>query len=94
MIDRRLFSGIDWMLVGLVLLISLIGVLNIYSATTPYKISGTPYYIKQLNLIMLGMLVGLTICSFDYHILEDLSYWLYGFIVLLLLKLKLVLLYK
>ena len=85
MIDRRLFTNIDWTLVVLVLVISFIGIANIYSATTPYKISGTPYYFKQLNWMMFGLFVALMVSSVDYHILEDLSYWLYGFLVLLLI---------
>ena len=72
------------MLIGLVIVISLLGILNIYSATTPYKVVGTPYYLKQLNWIMFGIFISLIVCSVDYHILEDLSYWLYGFMIVLL----------
>ena len=85
MIDRRLFTNIDWMLIGLVLVISLLGIVNIYSATTPYKVVGEPYYLKQLYWLCFGVFVSLAACSIDYHILEDFSYWLYGFLVLLLL---------
>jgi rod shape determining protein RodA len=85
MIDRRLLTNIDWMLAGLVVAVCLLGILNIYSATTPYKIVGSPYYIKQLNWMLFGMFVALATCSIDYHILEDLSYWLYGFLILLLI---------
>jgi len=84
MIDRRLLTNIDWMLAGLVLAVCLLGILNIYSATTPYKITGSPYYIKQLYWMLFGILIALITCSIDYHILEDLSYWLYGFLILLL----------
>lgn len=84
MIDRRLLTNIDWVLAGLVATICLLGILNIYSATTPYKVIGTAYYIKQIYWMMLGMVISLVACSLDYHILEDLSYWLYGFLVLLL----------
>ncbi len=85
MIDRRLFVNIDWMLLGLVVAVSLLGILNIYSATTPYKITGAPYYLKQFYWMTFGMFIALLICSFDYHLLEDFSYWLYGFLVILLL---------
>ena len=84
MIDRRLLLNIDWVLVGLVTTICMLGILNIYSATTPYKIVGTAYFIKQFYWILLGMSISLLVCSLDYHILEDLSYWLYGFCVFLL----------
>ncbi|RII30542.1 MAG: rod shape-determining protein RodA [Geobacter sp.] len=85
MIDRRLLTNIDWMLAGLTVVICLLGILNIYSATAPYKVVGAPYYIKQFNWMLVGMFVATLACSFDYHILEDLSYWLYGFMLLLLL---------
>jgi len=90
MIDRRLITNIDWVLTGLVVTICLLGILNIYSATTPYKIVGTPYYIKQIYWMLLGISISLAVCSIDYHILEDLSYWSYGLLILLLLAVLLV----
>src|SRR5665647_2649618 len=84
MIDRRLLTKIDWVLVGLVVTVCLFGILNIYSATTPYKIVGTAYYIKQFYWMLVGMTISLLVSSLDYHILEDLSYWFYGFLLLLL----------
>ncbi|MBL0226688.1 MAG: rod shape-determining protein RodA [Geobacteraceae bacterium] len=84
MIDRRLLTNIDWMLAGMVIVVCLLGILNIYSATTTYKIVATPYYIKQLYWLLAGMVIALAVCTLDYHILEDFSYWLYVFVVLLL----------
>lgn len=84
MIDRRLLTNIDWMLIGLVVAISLLGIMNIYSATTPYKIVGASYYLKQFNWLLFGMVVVTVVCSVDYHFLEDFSYWMYGFLILLL----------
>jgi len=84
MIDRRLLINFDWVLAGLVVAVCLLGILNIYSATTPYKVIGTAYYIKQFYWMMMGIIISLTVCCVDYHILEDLSYWFYGFLLLLL----------
>ncbi|MEI6702374.1 MAG: rod shape-determining protein RodA [Deltaproteobacteria bacterium] len=84
MIDRRLLVNIDWILAGLVVTVCLLGILNIYSATTPYKIVGTAYYLKQIYWMLAGMFVALVVSSFDYHILEDFSYWFYGFLIILL----------
>jgi rod shape determining protein RodA len=84
MIDRRLLTNIDWMLVCLVVTISLLGILNIYSATAPYKIIATPYYIKQFYWLLVGMTIALSVCMLDYHILEDFSYWFYALLILLL----------
>ena len=85
MIDRRLLTNIDWILAGLVVTVCLLGILNIYSATTPYKIVGIAYYLKQFYWMLVGMLVALIVSSFDYHVLEDFSYWFYGFLLILLL---------
>jgi rod shape determining protein RodA len=84
MIDRRLLTNIDWMLAGLVIAVSLLGIMNIYSAATPYNIAATPYHIKQLYWLLFGMFIALMVCTVDYHILEDFSYWLYGIVILLL----------
>lgn len=85
MIDRRLFTNIDWILVGLTLTICLFGIINIYSATYTYKIVGSTYYMKQFYWMLVGIFVVLLVSSFDYHLFEDFAYWLYGFILLLLL---------
>lgn len=85
MIDRRLLTNIDWVLIGLVVTVCLLGIVNIYSATAPYKIVGMSYYLKQFYWMLLGITIALLVCSIDYHILEDLSYWFYGFLILLLI---------
>ncbi len=90
MIDRRFFTHFDWGLLGLVLLIAVIGVVNIASATASYHLVGTPYYIKQLYWILAGMFLVVTLCSIDYHVLEDFSYWLYGVLLVMLLVVLLV----
>jgi rod shape determining protein RodA len=72
-IDRRLVTNFDWTLIGLVCAISLVGVLNVYSASAVYKLGGAPYYIKQLNWMGFGLLVSLVVASLDYRILEDFS---------------------
>jgi len=84
MIDRRLFTNFDWTLFGLVVLIAAIGVVNIYSASASYKLVGTPFYIKQIYWILAGFFLAVTVCSIDYHLLEDVAYWIYGALLLLL----------
>ncbi len=85
MIDRRLVTNFDWTLVALIIGICLIGVLNIYSASAVYSMSGTPYYIKQLNWMVFGLILSLIVSSLDYHILEDFSYWFYAILIILLI---------
>lgn len=90
MIDRRLFTNFDWKMLLLVLVISAVGVLNIYSASASYSTVGTPYALKQFYWIVIGISLLLFTCSIDYHLLEDVSYWLYGIIIVLLLLVLLV----
>ena len=90
MFDRRLFTNFDWTLLGVVLLITAFGVINIYSASSSYRDIGTPYYLKQLYWIFAGLTLCLTVCSLDYHMLEDFAYWLYGAVLLLLVMVLLV----
>lgn len=84
MIDRRLLTNFDWVLLALVLLIIGIGIANIHSASMPYPAAGTPYDLKQFYWTVGGLLLIIVVCSIDYHILEDLSYWLYGGLIILL----------
>ena len=84
MIDRRLLTSFDWTLFLLTLLIAAIGVVNIYSATISYKLIGTPYFLRQTYWILAGFFLVVLVCSIDYHFLDDISFWLYGLIMLLL----------
>jgi len=74
-IDRRLVAGIDWVLLGTTLLLSLIGVATVYSATHVGKLSGL--HVKQLYLVAVG-LVGLFLALLvDYRRLADRAVLLY-----------------
>jgi rod shape determining protein RodA len=84
-IDRRLVTNFDWKVLLLILAIAAIGILNIYSASASYKIATIPYALKQFYWIVAGLCLSLMVCSVDYHILEDISYWFYGILITLLL---------
>jgi rod shape determining protein RodA len=84
-IDRRLFTTFDWKVLFLIVLIAGVGILNIYSASASYRVVGTPYALKQFYWSVIGVGLIMVICSIDYHILEDLSYWFYGIILISLL---------
>jgi rod shape determining protein RodA len=85
-IDRRLILNFDWTLFILVLLLSGIGLLNIYSAG--FSLSDfrqTPLYIKQIKWILIGI-VGMAVAFFmDYRFLSRHAYIVYGFSIILLL---------
>lgn len=76
---------IDWVNVGLVLCISFIGLLFIYSATTtdtnPYSV----FFTKQSMGIVLGLCIYLFFTLVDYRTLCRWGYFLYFFTIALLL---------
>ncbi len=84
MIDRRLLTNFDWKLLVVILLLAAAGVVNIYSASASYKVVGTSYAVKQIYWIAAGMMLAVLSCSIDYHLLEDLAYWFYGGVLVLL----------
>jgi rod shape determining protein RodA len=85
-LDRRLILNFDWTLFIMVLIISGIGLLNIYSAGFSLTdLSRTPLYIKQVQWILIG-LVGMALAFFiDYRFLNRHAYIIYGISIVLLL---------
>jgi len=71
MIDRRLFIHFDWTLMGLVLVLASIGILNLYSITAHWEISGTPLMI--------------TIAFIEYRYYSDFAYIVYTVSIFFLL---------
>jgi rod shape determining protein RodA len=84
--DRRLILNFDWTLFILVLLLSGIGLLNIYSAgfsLTDFR--QVPFYVKQIQWILIGV-AGMAVAFFiDYRFLCRHAYIFYGISVILLL---------
>lgn len=75
MIDRRLVAGLDWVLLGTTVLLALIGVATVYSATHAGRLSGL--HVKQLYLVgagLIGMVLSLLV---DYRRLADRAVLLY-----------------
>jgi len=70
------------MLLMLVLLMSIISVLEIKSATTHTKFHG--FGEKQLGFLVVGLVLMFVISLIDYHRLVDLAPWAYGIGVLAL----------
>ena len=82
--DRRLIQNFDWVLLGIVALIGAMCIANLYSAT-PDSFRGTPVYLKQLYFFIMGFALVFLIISFDYRVLVEANYTLYGAIIFLLL---------
>jgi rod shape determining protein RodA len=68
-IDRRLLFNVDWVLLGITVLLSLIGVFTILSATHQGRFK--ELYLTQLVLLALGFLALLVVLTLDYRRLVD-----------------------
>lgn len=76
MINRELFRHIDWILIALLLVISLVGVLFIYSSS--HYLPGN-FHVRQIIWIVISLGVMFLFLFIDYHNLADYShiaYWL------------------
>ena len=83
--DRRLVLNFDWVLLLTVVLIAIMGLTNLYSASLSGHIPGTPVYLKQLYFFVIGFAIILAIVSVDYKVLLNLNYTIYIIAALLLL---------
>ena len=70
------FRDFDWTLFTLVMLISVISVLEIKSATLNTKFHG--FGEKQIGFLVVGVVLMFLISFLDYHALLDVSAWAYG----------------
>ncbi len=82
---RRLssFRDFDWVLLGFVLILSVISVLEIHSATLHTKFHGFDH--KQIGFLATGLVLMFLISLIDYHRLIDIVHWAYGVSILALI---------
>jgi rod shape determining protein RodA len=75
MFDRRLLQNFDWILLLLLILIAVISVANLYSATAAIRdAGGSQVFMKQIYWYLIGFSVLLLMTTFDYHLLERLAF--------------------
>jgi rod shape determining protein RodA len=85
MFDRRLIDNFDWILLAILILIGLLSVFNLYSATYTIRyLGGSKIYLKQICWYGIGFLILLLMTTFDYHVLERLAYPLFFMCLILL----------
>ncbi len=82
MISRTLIHHIDWALILLLLINSLIGVAVIYSSS--HYIPGN-FHLRQLFWIAVGLLALLLLLTIDYNVVITYSLYFYTFCMVLLL---------
>ncbi|MCU1222268.1 MAG: rod shape-determining protein RodA [Edaphobacter sp.] len=77
------YRDFDWILLGFVLLLSLISVLEIKSATLHTKFHGFDQ--KQIGFLVVGVILMFLISLIDYHRLLDVVHYAYGISILSLI---------
>lgn len=84
MFDRRLLFHIDWTLISIIIIISILGILSIYSATYPHQGNAKYLYLRQIYWVILGLVLLFLVISFDYHLFIRLAYPIFTICLLLL----------
>lgn len=88
LIDRKSFANINYLILISVLLLCLIGIASIYSAT--YQNKNNDFYLRQIFFIFIGLLGMFFIIQMDYYYLKIgifvISFYIlcFGFLVILL----------
>ncbi len=85
---RSRFRDFDWMLLGIVIVLSIISVLEIRSATEMTKFHG--FQQKQIGFLIAGLVGMFAFALVDYHRLLAIAYWAYGVSLASLLAVRLV----
>ncbi len=83
--EETLTARFDWPLFIGAVLIALLGVVNLYSATSVYQGAIAERYISQLYWLSGAGVVGAILCAFDYRHVERYGYLIYGIGVFALL---------
>ncbi|HZT72472.1 MAG TPA: rod shape-determining protein RodA [Terriglobales bacterium] len=73
------WRDLDWLLLGLVLVIAVVGITEIYSATVGTHFAGV--YIKQIYFLIAGVIVLFAFSRLDYKLLLESAPWLYAMAV-------------
>ena len=78
--------NIDWTLLVPMVLLTIIGVFAIYSATF-WKVEGDPYWftVRQVIYLVVASVVLIAVMTFDYTLLKERAFFLYGCVLVALL---------
>ena len=74
--SRTRFGDFDWILFGFALLISLLGIIEIYSVTAQTDLEGR--HLLQLLWVSLGLVGMFVLSRLDYHAIFDYMPWVYA----------------
>ncbi len=85
MVDRRVINNFDWSLLLVALILSLVGVMTIYSATRPVvDAEQQSFYLKQFYWIGISLICFVLVISIDYRWFIRLGYIFFGIGIFLL----------
>jgi len=84
-IDPRYLRSFDWISFFIMLVLSSLGLLFVFSSTYHINEPYSLYFKKQLFGIITGVIIYFIFCWFDYRTLERTGYFLYFAIIALLL---------
>jgi rod shape determining protein RodA len=84
----RRYRDFDWVLLGLLAVLSVVSVLEIKSATAMTKFHG--FDAQQIKFLLVGVVVMFVISLVDYHQLLEIVPWAYGISLVSLVAVKLV----
>lgn len=73
--SKRIWQDFDWLLLAAALLLSIISVTEIYSATMAQGAS--TYSLRQLAWVVVGVVCLFAISAIDYHLIAEHIPWLY-----------------
>lgn len=82
--DRRIFHYFDWVLLAFILCVCAMGILNIYSTGFSAAAGQTPFYLKQMQWVVLGLVFMMFIFFVDYRVIVQYAYIIYGSMIVLL----------
>lgn len=71
-------DSFDWTLFLTASVLAVVGVVNLYSATSVVRAALTEIYIQQVYWLVLGGILGAVVAVIDYRHYERLGYLLYG----------------
>jgi rod shape determining protein RodA len=83
-LNRGIRDGFDWPLFVMVATIALLGVVNLYSATSAMPLQLRDIYIQQIYWLTLGAGVAVLVASIDYRYYERYAWVGYGIGIVLL----------
>ena len=81
----RVRDNFDWVLFLLAATLAVVGVINLYSATSVARAVFSEVYIQQVYWLVFGGILATVVAAIDYRHYERLGYALYGVGIVLLL---------